>query len=45
MALDRFEQALAALLDQAPSDPLERIRPATRWIIFTFPCWKSILNT
>ena len=24
MALDRFKQALAALLDQAPSDPLER---------------------
>jgi hypothetical protein len=24
MALDRFKQALAALLDQAPDDPLER---------------------
>lgn len=24
MALDRFKQALAALLEQAPSDPLER---------------------
>ena len=24
MALDRFKQALATLLDQAPSDPLER---------------------
>ena len=24
MALDRFKQALAALLDQAPSDPLKR---------------------
>ena len=24
MALDRFKQALASLLDQAPSDPLER---------------------